>query len=73
MRELSTAKAVIDELGGIHAVASIVGAKYRTAWRWIQDGFPADTYTAIMSVLHERGCTAPDSLWDMRERQDIAS
>ena len=72
MRELPTAKAVIEELGGIHAVASIVGAKYRTAWRWIQDGFPADTYVAISSVLRERGCTAPPSLWDMREPQEAA-
>jgi len=69
MRRLVTTEAVIEELGGVKSIAKLAGAKYVTAHHWKQSGsFPARTYVLLTSLLAERNCRAPDSLWNMLDR-----
>jgi hypothetical protein len=66
MDELTDAKSVIEELGGLNAVASLTGRKYNAVWNWQNVGtFPSSTYRVITEALYLRGKTAPASLWRM--------
>lgn len=66
-KELLTAEAVFDALGGISGVAEILGAKRTAVTNWKMAGsFPARTYSAFYHALRERNCIAPADLWRMR-------
>jgi hypothetical protein len=67
MKELLTTASVIDSLGGNAVIAERYGVKPKTVWYWRDSGlFPANTYLAITKELHERGFSAPTSLWPMK-------
>jgi hypothetical protein len=69
MRRLVTTEAVIDELGGIKSIARLARVKYVTAHHWKRsDSFPARTYVLLTTLLAERHCRAPDSLWNILDR-----
>lgn len=74
MDELTDAKSVIDELGGLKAVADLTGRKYNAVWNWQNVGtFPPKTYLILTAALRERGKTAPMSLWRIVEPERAAS
>ena len=67
MDELHTTSDVINELGGLKAVAKLTGTNNKAAWNWRSfDSFPSNTYLVMIEALRERGKTAPASLWSMR-------
>lgn len=64
--ELTSTERIINELGGVSAVASLTGTTYRAAHNWKAfDRFPPRTYIAITNALRDRGLSAPVSLWGM--------
>jgi hypothetical protein len=68
MRELHTTSEIMDELGGIKAVAELTGRKYSAAFNWRASGsFPANTYVVLIDALKERDCVASPQLWGMKE------
>lgn len=65
--ELTSAAAVIDELGGNQVVGELTQRKAKTVWYWRDTGtFPANTYLTITAALREKGKTAPANLWSMK-------
>lgn len=72
MRTLTTTKDVVDELGGYHAVAELVGSKSKAAenWRRFQT-FPAKYFLVMSAALEKRKCQAPSSLWGMTEPEKV--
>lgn len=66
LEELTTARAVIDRLGGEEALQKLTSRKYNAIFNWrVINKFPANTFTLFQDELHKRGCTAPRSLWGM--------
>lgn len=73
-RELTSTKQVVDELGGLSAVAALTGSKYKTVWMWQSSGaFPAKTFLVLTAELRKRGKSAPASLWGMTTQEQAAS
>ena len=65
-RQLTTASAVIDRLGGNQPVAVITGRMPGAVSNWRRfNAFPPNTYLALTEALRAAGETAPDSLWGM--------
>lgn len=63
---LVTTGEVIAELGGIGAVARLMGRQYDAVWVWRKSNkFPANTFVAMRDELVKRGFDAPPSLWGM--------
>jgi len=60
--ELTTAREVIDALGGYGTLALLCGAKRSAVGNW-QTQFPADRYVQMQKLLHDRGYEAPSTLW----------
>jgi hypothetical protein len=64
--ELTTAKAVIEKLGGEEALQKLTSRKYNAIFNWrVINKFPANTFTLFQDELRKLGCTAPASLWGM--------
>lgn len=73
LRELNTAKEIIDTLGGTAEVASIYGKTPQMVWAWGDENkIPPKYYTSMKESLDRHGCTAPDRLWGMHEVQKSA-
>lgn len=71
MRTLNSIEDVIDELGGIKAVAELTNRASPSAvpnWK-LRKAFPTDTYAIMKSALQDKGATAPGELWGMPEVQ----
>jgi hypothetical protein len=74
MRELTSTSEVFDELGGLTAVAELVGLEdtkpggrgYKAASNWKSSrAFPSRVYLVMTAALAERGFIASPSLWGM--------
>lgn len=66
MEELTDARAVVERLGGIKAVAELTQRKYTAAANWPAfNKFPPNTFFVMQEALKERRCKAPASLWGM--------
>lgn len=64
MDTLKSTSDVIEALGGIHAVAKLVGARTPTVVNnWRRRGFPARFYPKMNHALASAGLTAPSKLW----------
>jgi hypothetical protein len=61
---------IIERLGGVAAVADLVGVGQTTVYHWPVRGFPPETYVVLMRALELQGLTAPPSLWQMRAVAD---
>lgn len=73
-KELTTTKAVIDELGGVSAVAKLTDRQYNAAWNWTSfEHFPPDTYVVMTEALAAKGHTAPPSLWRMVPAEQVGA
>lgn len=72
MIELQSTKDVIDELGGTAGIAALTGAKPKAISVWRTGSFPWKTYPVITAALHERGKSAPQSLFGMKSKEDAA-
>ncbi len=69
MRELATVSAVIEELGGPTATGRLTGHSAQAVWNWKDtEKLPADTYLVHQQALEAKKCTAPASLWGMKEQ-----
>lgn len=68
MRNLRTAKDVVETLGGLSAVCELTGANLKQAWNWVgrAEAFPSNTYVVMTRALRRRNATAPAWLWSMR-------
>lgn len=66
-RCVKSANEVIDVLGGTTAVANALGVTPTVVSNWRSRGLPPETYVALISMLRERGISAPPSLWRMHE------
>jgi len=57
---------VITVIGGVEAVADLVGKSHSavSGWRTRTGLFPAQHFFAISRELREWGCDAPDDLFD---------
>jgi len=65
-RQLKTAVAIFEELGGIRGVAKLTGANYTQAANWKHfDRFPPRTYVLLQRALADKGKRAPPALWGM--------
>ena len=74
MDELSKTADVMDALGGNQAVAELTGSKPKAVWNWRGfDTFPSNTYVAMIEALHQKGKTAPASLWGMKSPAETES
>lgn len=71
---LTTARAVVDALGGAKTVASLTNRTTENAvYNWTSAGrFPADTYLVLTTELRKLGKSAPDSLWAMGRSRRVA-
>lgn len=68
--ELQSVADVINELGGPTATGRLVGRSVQAVVNWrLRNKLPPDTFKALQGALHQRGATAPDSLWRMVELQ----
>lgn len=69
--ELTSAREVIDILGGLKAVSELTGVTTITvsAWQTRLETMPAKTFVVLTSALEKRGHTAPPSLWGMIEHR----
>ena len=68
MRTLPTIEKVIEELGGVKAVAELTRRASPSAVpNWKTRKFPPNTYAVMKAALHAKGADAPDSLWNMLE------
>jgi hypothetical protein len=73
-RRLSTAREVVDALGGIAAVCKLTGAQPKAAYHWTGQAemFPARTYCLMQDELKRRRAIAPRQLWNMMEKKTAA-
>ena len=70
-RVITTAREVIDVLGGNHVVAEMLGTHHKAVANWRYSGmFPSSTYLALTAALKQRKRSAPDKLWGMRPLKD---
>ena len=73
-KTLQTTSDVMDALGGTAAVARLTDRSTHCASNWRRfKTFPANTFVTMRTALHERGLTAPDSLWGMTSRGKLPS
>lgn len=75
MKVLTTTSEVIDALGGNKPVKDLTKRTVDSAvsnWRKIGK-FPPDTHHVLKWALGERGCTAPDALWQQVELPQAAA
>ena len=66
-RKVYTFDGVLDALGGLKAVAALIGVTSGAVIKWrTRDGgrFPARTLERIQAELARKGATAPRDLWD---------
>jgi hypothetical protein len=67
MKTLSSARDIIDRLGGIYAVAELTDAQPKAVWNWQRfDTFPANTFVVMTRALGRRRCKAPATFWRMK-------
>jgi hypothetical protein len=65
MRRPSTAREVIDVLGGLAPVMSMTHVSSKTVYHWIAIGkFPARHYEAMKRALAGENCSAPPWMWN---------
>lgn len=70
---LETADQVFEALGGSSGIAELTESKLSRVSNWRAIGsFPPGFYVVMLDALHERGKTAPASLWRMRARETAA-
>jgi hypothetical protein len=70
MRILNSIEDVIEELGGVKAVAELTNRTNSASVvpNWIdRKSFPRQTYAVMKAALHAKGATAPGDLWKMPE------
>lgn len=73
MERLETTDAVIKALGGVRAVATLVGARTTTVVQnWRKRRFPARFYPQMKSALASRGLDASRELWGVPELESGA-
>jgi hypothetical protein len=73
-KQLSTVEEVISELGGFDAVKDLTHRTSSSAvpvWKFRQK-FPPNTFAVMMEALEAKGATAPETLWGMTQREDVA-
>ena len=74
MRELQTAREVIEALGGAAATRALTGKTPQHIWNWKSAGrFPAETYLIMSNELGRQGVKAPATLWGIAEPERAAS
>jgi hypothetical protein len=65
--QLTSTAAVIDALGGNRAVAELTEGTPSAVSNWRRfKTFPARFHIIMQGALHEKGHTAPSSLWGMK-------
>jgi hypothetical protein len=70
VRTLTSTKAVVDELGGYHAVAELTGSSSKAAENWRRfSTFPSKHFLVMSRALEKHNCRAPASLWGMTETE----
>lgn len=68
VKSLTTASAVIEELGGTMVTASLAGVKAQAVTNWrTKNRLPARTYVVFSEQLRAKHVSAPASLWGMAE------
>lgn len=69
MRNLKTAREVVEVLGGHAAVCKLTKSNRKASYYWTgQAGtFPARTYVKMQELLETKKCKAPAKLWSMME------
>lgn len=73
-QQLSTAKAVIDAIGGTQAACSLTGRKPTAVSNWrCWDKFPANTFWKFQTELSRLGFSAPASLWGQAGAEERAA
>jgi hypothetical protein len=70
MKRLANVRDLIEALGGVDEVSSLLGLGTNAVHNWKTRGLPPETYVVLMRALESRGFTAPASLWKMREIAD---
>lgn len=71
LEHLTEVGAVVDKLGGSTATAYLTGRRVQHVSNWrAAKRFPPDTFLIMRAELAKRGCTAPPSLWSIREPDD---
>ncbi|MBR0741198.1 hypothetical protein JQ581_30125 [Bradyrhizobium liaoningense] len=68
MKHLTTARQVVEHLGGLARVSKLTDTKPKTAQNWPgrAKSFPASTYVVMSRALRRRKARAPAHLWNMR-------
>jgi hypothetical protein len=68
MKYLTTAREVVNHLGGLPRVAELTETDLKTAQNWPgrAGSFPASTYVVMTRALKRRRARAPAHLWNMR-------
>jgi hypothetical protein len=74
MKKLSTARQVIEHLGGLPRVCEITRANLKQAYNWPgrAQAFPACYYVVMTRALKRRDATAPARLWNQKGLSDAA-
>ena len=74
MRQLRTARDIIDRLGGIYAVAELTEAQPKAVWNWQRfDYFPSDRFVVMTRALKRRRCTASPTMWRQKGLNERAA
>ncbi|WP_445215494.1 hypothetical protein ACKWRH_23735 [Bradyrhizobium sp. Pa8] len=68
MKYLTTARDVVNHLGGLERVCELTASKPATAKNWPTraKSFPASTYVVMQRALRRRRASAPPHLWNQR-------
>lgn len=72
MKELKTAKQIIENLGGVNAVTDLAGSDRKVVYHWRSKGeFPAALYFAMITHLNRCGFTARPELWAQKALESL--
>jgi len=66
-RHVKTVYQLIDELDGPAVVAGLCGVGVTAVYHWPERGIPPEHYLVLTRALERKGCTWPDTLFNMRE------
>lgn len=70
MRELSSVRAIAQELGGLTAIASVTNRSPKTAANWqTKNRLPADTHMVLDGELKKRECVAALDLFGWNRKR----
>jgi hypothetical protein len=72
-KEVRTAAAAIEEMGGPTALARMLGMSGQRVWAWTRNGFPGDAKEDLQRFFASKGIRVADTAFNTRSLIRTAS